>query len=165
MKLWKKTSVRVVSVVLSTLMCVTTVPFTAFGATLDDDPAGENGPAAQSAYVAISDGVSWKYPYRVSTGAASVLDGAAVYDKDTNTLTLTNLNANAIETNKMGEDFKIRLVGRNVATTGVNIWGDAWGASANITGDGTLTAFGVTGGIRGRRRRESNGGGRRHPRL
>ena len=144
MKLWKKTSVRVVSVVLSTLMCATAVPFTAFGATLDDDPAGENGPAAQSAYVAISDGVSWKYPYRVSTGAASVLDGAAVYDKDTNTLTLTNLNANTIETNKMGEDFKIRLVGRNVATTGVNIWGDAWGASANITGDGTLTAFGVT---------------------
>ncbi|MBQ1898741.1 MAG: hypothetical protein II163_06195, partial [Ruminococcus sp.] len=141
----KRTSLRLLSLLLVLLMCVTMIPATAFAAQKEADEAvGENGPASSSAYVALSDGFAWKYPYRVKTGAATVLDGAGSYDPDTNTLTLNNFRGAAIETNKMGEDFKIKLIGRNVVANGVNIWGDGWGASAYITGDGTLTAFGIT---------------------
>ncbi|MBU5462734.1 carboxypeptidase regulatory-like domain-containing protein [Lachnoclostridium sp. MSJ-17] len=145
MKRLNRTSVRAVSIILALLMCVTMIPVTAFAAQKEaDESVGENGPASASAYVALNDGYAWKYPYRVKTGAATVLDGAGSYDPDTNTLTLNNFSGSAIETNKMGEDFKIRLIGKNTVANGVNIWGDGWGASAFITGDGTLTTFGIT---------------------
>lgn len=144
MKRSKRTLVRVICIVLTILMCASMVHVTAFAAVLEDDPVGENGPSSTAAYVAISDGFTWKYPYRVKTGAATVLDGAGSYDAETNTLTLNNLKGAAIEINKMGEDFKIKLTGQNVLTGGLSVWGDAWGGSANIIGDGTLTTNGIT---------------------
>ena len=103
MKRSKRTLVRLICIVLTILMCASMVHVTAFAAVLEDDPVGENGPSSTAAYVAISDGFTWKYPYRVKTGAATVLDGAGSYDAETNTLTLNNLKGAAIEINKTGE--------------------------------------------------------------
>jgi len=63
----------------------------------------------------------------------------ATYDIDTNTLTLKNFNnpSKAIETNVMGEDFTIKLIGTN-KIAGLNIFGDQWGGSVYIKGSGTL---------------------------
>ncbi len=63
----------------------------------------------------------------------------AVYDKTTNTLTLSNLNTEMLLTiNAMGDDFKIKLVGNN--TVGhIVIWGWYWGGTLAFTGNGTLT--------------------------
>ena len=63
----------------------------------------------------------------------------AVYDKATNTLTLSNLNTEMLLTiNAMGDDFKIKLVGNN--TVGhIVIWGWYWGGTLAFTGNGTLT--------------------------
>ena len=67
------------------------------------------------------------------------LEGA-VYDRDSNTLTITNLSAaNMImETNVMGDDFTLKVVG-NCSIGQIKVWGDGYGGSLNILGDGTLT--------------------------
>ena len=64
----------------------------------------------------------------------------AAYDKATNTLTLTNFNQPnyQIEANMMGDDFKIKVVGE-CALAGFVSYGDGWGCSINVIGDGTLT--------------------------
>ena len=64
----------------------------------------------------------------------------AVYDRETNTLTLTDFNQPnyQLETNMMGDDFKIKVVGE-CALAGFVSYGDGWGCSINIIGDGTLT--------------------------
>lgn len=70
---------------------------------------------------------------------ADTVEGA-VYDTATNTLTLTNYNHPELwlETNMMGDDFKLRLTGENHLAS-VSIWGAGWGGSLEITGDGSLT--------------------------
>lgn len=64
----------------------------------------------------------------------------AVYDKKTNTLTLTNYKQSnvRIQVNEMGDDFKIRLVGENQILC-LTVWGYGYGGSVEILGDGTLT--------------------------
>ncbi len=61
------------------------------------------------------------------------------YDKSTNTLTLNNLNEEEVylETNVMGEDFKIKVVGTN-SLQQIDIYGDKYGGSLIIQGNGTL---------------------------
>lgn len=61
------------------------------------------------------------------------------YDRETNTLTLNNYkNKTAgIATNMMGDDFKINLIGDN-EIGGIGSYGDAWGGSINICGNGSL---------------------------
>lgn len=61
------------------------------------------------------------------------------YDRKTNTLTLNNYkNKSAgIATNMMGDDFKINLIGDN-EIGGIGSYGDAWGGSINICGNGSL---------------------------
>ena len=61
------------------------------------------------------------------------------YDRQTNTLTLNNYkNKTAgIATNMMGDDFKINLIGDN-EIGGIGSYGDAWGGSINICGNGSL---------------------------
>ena len=64
----------------------------------------------------------------------------AVYDRATNTLTLTNFNKPnyGLQMNMMGDDFKIKVVGE-CALAGVVSYGYGWGCSVTLTGDGTLT--------------------------
>ena len=63
----------------------------------------------------------------------------AVYDKSSNTLTLTDCNqpGYTIETNMMGDDFKISLKGTN-SIQGLSVWGWGYGGSVTILGNGTL---------------------------
>ena len=91
----------------------------------------------------------WAYAYiNVRTGEDSTtifssketnsIDGMS-YDRQTNTLTLNNYkNKTAgIATNMMGDDFKINLIGDN-EIGGIGSYGDAWGGSINICGNGSL---------------------------
>lgn len=91
----------------------------------------------------------WAYAYiNVRTGEDSTtifsskgtnsIDGMS-YDRKTNTLTLNNYkNKTAgIATNMMGDDFKINLIGDN-EIGGIGSYGDAWGGSINICGNGSL---------------------------
>lgn len=71
--------------------------------------------------------------------SVDALDGA-VYDKETNTLTLTNFIADnmILETNVMGDDFVIKVVGE-CSIGQMRIWGDHYGGTLNLEGDGCLT--------------------------
>lgn len=64
----------------------------------------------------------------------------AVYNRNTNTLTITNLSADnmILETNVMGDDFTLNVVG-NCSIGQIKVWGDGYGGTLNIVGDGTLT--------------------------
>ncbi|MBQ1507092.1 MAG: hypothetical protein IIZ36_01550, partial [Ruminococcus sp.] len=59
---------------------------------------------------------------------------------ESNTLTLTDLNRPelSLSTNMMGDDFKLRIIG-DCALDVVYIWGDMYGGSLDIEGDGVLT--------------------------
>lgn len=62
----------------------------------------------------------------------------AKYDITTNTLTLDNLKTvPLIVTNVMGDDFKINVVG-DCSVGQIVVWGDHYGGSLNIEGNGTL---------------------------
>ena len=73
-----------------------------------------------------------------SSKGTNSIDGMS-YDRETNTLTLNNYkNKTAgIATNMMGDDFKINLIGDN-EIGGIGSYGDAWGGSINICGNGSL---------------------------
>lgn len=73
-----------------------------------------------------------------SSKGTNSIDGMS-YDRKTNTLTLNNYkNKTAgIATNMMGDDFKINLIGDN-EIGGIGSYGDAWGGSINICGNGSL---------------------------
>lgn len=91
----------------------------------------------------------WAYAYiNVRNGEESTLlfssegtnsiDGMS-YDRESNTLTLNNYKSSTtvIVTNMMGDDFKINLVGDNEIGS-IGSYGDAWGGSINISGNGSL---------------------------
>lgn len=91
----------------------------------------------------------WAYAYiNVRNGEESTLlfsskgtnsiDGMS-YDRESNTLTLNNYKSSTtvIVTNMMGDDFKINLVGDNEIGS-IDSYGDAWGGSINISGNGSL---------------------------
>lgn len=63
----------------------------------------------------------------------------AAYDRATNTLTITNLSADnmIMETNVMGDDFTLKVVG-DCSIGQIRVWGDNYGGSLHIEGDGTL---------------------------
>lgn len=74
-----------------------------------------------------------------NSGTADTVEGA-VYDKSTNTITLTNYNCPDmfISTNEMGDDLKLRLIGENHIQS-IVVWGFGWGGNLEIIGDGSLT--------------------------
>ena len=65
---------------------------------------------------------------------------AAVYDRESNTLTLNNYNGknSRLVVNAMGDDFKINVKGECEIGT-MLVWGWYWGGSVSFEGDGTLT--------------------------
>jgi hypothetical protein len=62
------------------------------------------------------------------------------YELSSNTLTLNNVNLQnaCLITNEMGDDFKVNLVGDNHLDA-VIIWGDGYGGTLELTGNGSLT--------------------------
>lgn len=97
----------------------------------------ENGPCLEEdypfAFITLGDTVVF------SATEANDVAGVA-YDKGSNTLTLTNYNqpGTVLSTNMMGDDFKLNLVGDNHLAA-IAVWGDGWGGSLNICGNGNLT--------------------------
>ena len=67
-----------------------------------------------------------------------VTDDAAVYDRGSNTLTLSGFDAAMLDVNLMGNGFTIDLVGDNHIGA-ISVWGAMYGGSVKFTGDGTLT--------------------------
>ena len=101
----------------------------------------ENGPSSgdmSSAWVQLVQGETGKFLYS-NSGKVDTVEGA-VYDKATNTITLTNYNhpEMTLATNEMGDDLKLHLVGDNHIAELV-VWGFGWGGNLEITGDGSLT--------------------------
>ena len=100
-----------------------------------------NGPCDEGdwAYAYIAVGNSETNDNIFSSQGSNAIDGVS-YDKASNTLTLDGYkNAdNYIATNMMGDDFKIRLIGDNEIGS-IVAYGDAWGGSVTICGDGSLT--------------------------
>ena len=109
----------------------------------------ENGPSSgdmSAAWVQLydssveePDGSYFGYVFYSNGGEADTVEGA-VYDKATNTITLTNYNHSemTLATNEMGDDLKLHLVGDNHIAELV-VWGFGWGGNLEITGDGSLT--------------------------
>lgn len=62
----------------------------------------------------------------------------AVYDKETNTLTLNNFSGGILETNLMGNGFTIELIGEN-SLDFLLVWGASYGGSVTFKGSGSLT--------------------------
>ena len=79
------------------------------------------------------------YSFRTPQAGTTTSAKGAVYDKSTNTLTLTNCNLPdyRVVTNMMGDDFKIKLVGTSHVSA-LYAWGDGYGGSVEIVGDGKL---------------------------
>lgn len=101
----------------------------------------ENGPSSgdmSSAWLQLVQGETGKFLYS-NSGKVDTVEGA-VYDKATNTITLTNYNhpEMTLATNEMGDDLKLHLVGDNHIAELV-VWGFGWGGNLEITGDGSLT--------------------------
>lgn len=73
-----------------------------------------------------------------SSEGTNSIDGMS-YDRESNTLTLNNYKSSTtvIVTNMMGDDFNINLVGDNEIGS-IGSYGDAWGGSINISGNGSL---------------------------
>ena len=89
------------------------------------------------AYIIFFNQEGYKDVYRQST-VKNEMNGA-VYNKSTNTLTITNLQTDmSLETNLMGDDFKINVVGTNKIPR-ISVWGYGYGGSVYFTGTGTLT--------------------------
>lgn len=106
----------------------------------------ENGPSSgdmSAAWVQLYDSSvaepDGSYVLYSNGGEADTVEGA-VYDKATNTITLTNYNhpEMTLATNEMGDDLKLHLVGDNHIAELV-VWGFGWGGNLEITGDGSLT--------------------------
>ena len=100
-----------------------------------------NGPSSGDmsyAWVQLVQGETGKFLYS-NSGKVDTVEGA-VYDKATNTITLTNYNhpEMTLATNEMGDDLKLHLVGDNHIAELV-VWGFGWGGNLEITGDGSLT--------------------------
>ncbi len=101
-----------------------------------------NGPSSgdySSAYLRLGNSEDGYQTLFANSGQIDDVSGA-VYDKASNTVTLTNYNnpTNILVANEMGDDLKLHLVGDNHIAELV-VWGFGWGGNLEITGDGSLT--------------------------
>ena len=135
---------RLLSLLLCLCMVTGLLPVTALAANVSN--AGPN-PSATSAdhnthiIVAETATNNAKFcPYTTYSGYIISAPAGMSYDRSTNTLTLNNYNGAGyyIQTNMMGSNFKVQLIGTNVLD-GMDIWGAGWGCGLTFTGSGTLT--------------------------
>ena len=109
--------------------------------------AANNGPCEDEeesyAYVQFynleKDDMIYVYSFRTPQEGIATSAKGAVYDKKTNTLTLTNCNMPdyMLSMNMMGDNFKIKLVGSSHIGM-LCAWGYGYGGSVEIIGDGKL---------------------------
>ena len=101
-----------------------------------------NGPSSGDysyAYLRLGNSEDGYQTLFANSGQIDDVSGA-VYDKASNTVTLTNYNnpTNILVANEMGDDLKLNLVGDNHISELV-VYGFGWGGNLEITGDGSLT--------------------------
>ena len=101
-----------------------------------------NGPSSgdySSAYLRLGNSEDGYQTLFANSGQIDDVSGA-VYDKASNTVTLTNYNnpTNILVANEMGDDLKLKLVGDNHISSLV-VYGFGWGGNLEIIGDGSLT--------------------------
>ena len=132
---------KILSIMLVAILLVTLMPIYVFA---ENGPMGTitwDGTEYELAYISFytpGESGSTKEVYAQQTTNNNAVSGAT-YDKSTNTLTLNNVSTTqALETNVMGDDFKIKLVGTNKIGQ-LSVWGDGYGGSLKLTGTGTLT--------------------------
>ncbi len=146
----KQWLIRPAAMLLSAAVLFGAAPATVFAANGPlETYTDNNGNTQYPAYIVFSDYEQntssvqiLKNNYQVYAEGKSdsaVLNGAA-YDKKTNTLTVNSLvnKTLCLETNAMGDDFTLNIVG-NCELAQIIIHGDDHGGSLNITGSGTLT--------------------------
>ena len=102
----------------------------------------ENGSSSgdySSAYLRLGNSEDGYQTLFANSGQIDDVSGA-VYDKASNTVTLTNYNnpTNILVANEMGDDLKLKLVGDNHISSLV-VYGFGWGGNLEIIGDGSLT--------------------------
>lgn len=101
-----------------------------------------NGPSSGDysyAYLRLGNSEDGYQTLFANSGQIDDVSGA-VYDKASNTVTLTNYNnpTNILVANEMGDDLKLKLVGDNHISSLV-VYGFGWGGNLEIIGDGSLT--------------------------
>ena len=97
--------------------------------------------ANHNTHIYVVAGNNAKYcPYSTYSGHTISAPAGMRYDLSTNTLTLDNYNGAGywIQTNMMGSDFTVELIGSNTLD-GMDLYGYAWGCGLTFTGSGTLT--------------------------
>ncbi len=96
----------------------------------------ENGPFKQFAYIEIYRDEELAYIYNPSD-ETDEYEGAT-YDKETNTLTINNINCDMIDVSAMGEDFKIKVIGNNTINRRIIVEGKDYKTNLEIIGNGSL---------------------------
>lgn len=140
----KKRIIKTLALLLSLCMCIGLMPLSAFAIRAKNK--GPNPSATtldDHSYIHIMNDKtsnSGSAIYCLYKGHPSATVDGVSYNADTNTLTLNNYNgANKfIETNQMGDDFKIELIGAN-AIGSIQLYGFGWGCGLSFTGSGSLT--------------------------
>lgn len=133
------------SLVLAILMAFSIMaPITVFAENGPEpyDPEIAEPDLFETSYLNLTDAESFEmsilYPQIPEVPAPDIFSGAS-YDLETNTLTLNNVRSKTamLDAYDMGDDFKIKLIGRN-ELAGIYSLGDTRGCSITITGNGEL---------------------------
>ena len=134
---------KLLAIILSTIMAFS-LPITALAA---NGPMGSisvgNGESINLSYISLikfdeNGSILDKEFVFYEQNTYDSINGVS-YNKASNTLSLNNYNSSdVIETNVMGDDFKINVIG-SCSVGQIRIWGDHYGGSLTIDGSGTLT--------------------------
>lgn len=127
---------KIISLFLCT--CLLYSPFKAYA---QDGPNLTSASSAES-YVSLLDADGTPTDLFYSAGGVvskSASVSGAHYEQSANTLYLSGFStAQSLECSTMGDDFKIHLTGTN-AIGQISVWGDGYGGSLTVEGNGTLT--------------------------
>ena len=111
---------------------------------LDPDFAGDYAWAGMGSeeYILLVNGEEYTYlhagTYYTANGVTAASLPGASYDSSTNTLTLNDFRGGKLETNLMGNGFKVELIGDS-SLDQLKVWGAMYGGSVTFTGSGHLT--------------------------
>ena len=134
---------KLTALILVLVMCfsVFSISASAKEDSTEAETSVNNGPSDSYAYIEIALTKATGYDtivFSVEKGIHQPYGDIAVYDLETNTLTLNSLDAYALDINEMGSDFKIVLNGET-RLNHMTVWGFGYGGSLFLTGDGSLT--------------------------
>ena len=133
---------RVISVLLCLCMLLGLLPTTALAAGAQNNGPNQSATTLDDhSYIRLMNQSGGRNPiYCLYSGHSAANVEGVSYDASTNTLTLTDLNApdKYIQTNQMGDNFKIELVGTN-SIGSIQVYGYNWGCGLTFTGAGSLT--------------------------